>query len=87
MELKDYQPVSILPIILSKIYEKFVLEQVINFTDNKLMYHHYQSGYRKNHSTATLPAKLRDDIKKAMKASKITLTFFRDYSKAFDRCY
>ena len=66
VELKDYRPVSILP-ILSKIYERVVLEQITNFIEKKLIYHHYQSCYRKNHSTATLLAKLRNDIKKAMK--------------------
>ena len=83
MELKDYRPISILP-ILSKIYKRVVLEQITNFIEKKLIYHHYQSSYRKNHSTATLLAKLRDDIKKAMKASEITLAVFKDYSKAFD---
>ena len=63
---------------------RVVLEQITNFIENKLIYHHYQSGYRKNHSTATLLAKLRDDIKKVMKASEITLTVFTDYSKSFD---
>ena len=83
MELKEYRPVSILP-ILSKVYERVVLEQITNFIEKKLIYHHYQSGYRKNHSTATLLAKLRDDIKEAMKASEITLAVVTDYSKAFD---
>ena len=83
MEFKDYQPVSILP-ILSKIYERVVLQQITNIIEKKLIYHHYQSGYRKNHSTATLLAKLRDDIKEAMKSSEITLAVFTDYSKAFD---
>ena len=84
MELKDYRPVFILP-ILSKIYERVVLEQITNIIEKKLIYRHYQSGYRKNHSTATLLAKLRDDIKEAMKPSEITLAVFTDYSKAFDR--
>ena len=83
VQLKDYRPVSILP-ILSKIYERVVLEQITTFIEKKLMYHHYQSGYRKNHSTVTLLAKLRDDIEKAMKASDITLAVFTDYPKAFD---
>ena len=78
MEVKDHRPVSILP-ILSKIYERVVLEQITNFIEKKLIYHHYQSGYRKNHSTRTLLAKLQDDIKEAMKASGITLTVFTDY--------
>ena len=53
VELKDYRPVSILP-TLSKIYERVVLEQITKFIEKNLIYHHYQSGYCKNHSTATL---------------------------------
>ena len=83
VELKDYRPVFILP-ILSKICERVVLEQITNFIEKKLIYHHYQSGYRKNNLTEVLLAKLRDDIKKAVKASEITLAVFTDYSKAFD---
>ena len=83
VELKDYRPVSILP-ILSKADERVVLEQITDFIEKKLIYHHYQSRYRKNHSTTILLAKLRDDIKEAMKASEITLAVFTRYSKAFD---
>ena len=83
VELKDYRPVSILP-ILSKADKRVVLEQITDFIEKKLIYHHYQSGYCKNHSTKILLAKLRDDIKEAMKASEITLAVFTDYSKAFD---
>ena len=86
MELKDYRLVSIFP-ILSKVYERVVLEQITNFIEKKLIYHHYQPGYRKDHSTATLLSKLRDDIKEAMKASEITLAVFTDYSKAFDTIF
>ena len=70
VELKDYRPVPILP-ILSKVYKRVVLAQITNFIEKKLIYHHYQPGYRKDHSTATLLSKLRDDIKEAMKASEM----------------
>ena len=43
---KDYRPIAILP-ILSKIYEKLVLQQMTVFIENNLLYHSYQSGYRK----------------------------------------
>ena len=86
MELKDYRLVSIFP-ILSKVYKRVFLEQITNFIEKKIIYHHYQSGYRKNHSTAILLTKLRDDIKEAMKASEITLAVFTDYSKAFDTIF
>ena len=83
MELKDYRPVSVLP-VLSKVYEKPVLQQLAVFIERQSVYHQYQSGCRKNNSTATLLLKLHDDIKKAMKSNEITIAIFTDYSKAFD---
>ena len=83
VELKDYRPVSILP-VLSKVYEKLVLQQLAVFIERESVYRQYQSGCRKNHSTATLLLKLHDDIKKAMKSSKVTIAIFNDYSKDFD---
>ena len=83
VELKDYRPVFILP-ILSKVCERVVVGQITSFIQKKIIYHHYQSGYCKNHSTVALLVKLRDGSKEAMKGSEITLAVFTDYSKAFD---
>jgi len=79
----DYRPISVLP-VLSKVYEKVILQQMTKFIENELVYHTYQSGFRKNHSTVTLLIKLRDDIKKEMKKGEVTIAVFADYSKAFD---
>ena len=45
VELKDYRPVSILP-VLSKVYEKLVLQQLAVFIERESVYHQYQSGYK-----------------------------------------
>ena len=82
-QLKDYQPISILP-ILSKTYEKLVLQQMTEFIKKRLIYHKHQSRYRKNHSTTTLLMKLYANIKTSMNKSEITITIFADYFKAFD---
>ena len=82
-QFKDYRLKSVLP-ILSKIYEKLVLQQMTEFIEKQLIYHKHQSGYRKNHSTTTLLMKLYDDIKTSMNKSEITIAIFADYSKAFD---
>ena len=82
-QIKDYRPISILP-ILSKVYEKLVLQQMTEFIKKQLIYHKHQSGYRKNHSTTTLLMKLYDDIKTSMNKSEITIAIFADYSKTFD---
>ena len=81
-ELKDCRPVSILP-VLSKGYEKLLLQLAV-FIERESVSHQYQSGYTKNHSTATLLLKLHDVIKKAMKSREVTIAIFTDYSKAFD---
>ena len=80
--MKDYRPTSILP-ILSKVYEKQVLHQITDFIETQQVYNKHQSGYRKNHSTATILSKLYDDIKIAMEQSALTMAVFTDYSKAF----
>ena len=82
-KLKDYRPISILP-VLSKIYERVILFQLCEHIENNHLYNSTQSGFRKGHSTSTLLLKLRDDIRKAMKKSEITLTILIDFSKAFD---
>ena len=79
----DFRPVSVLP-ILSKIYERLVLSQLVQCIDQNTLYKETVSGFRKEHSTAVILLKLKDDILKAMKKGEITLAVFTDYSKAFD---
>ena len=46
----NYRPISLLP-LLSKVFEKVVLDQTEELLSlNKILYD-YQSGFRKNHST------------------------------------
>ena len=80
---KDYRPISILP-VLSKVYEKVILCQLINHINAQNIYNNTQSGFRKGHSTTTLLLKFRDDIQKAMNKHEITLSVLKEYSKAFD---
>ena len=42
-QLKDYRTISIL-LILSKIYEKLVLQQMTEFIEKQLIYDKHQSG-------------------------------------------
>ena len=86
MELKDYGLVSILP-VLSKVHEKLVLQQLTIFIERESVYHHYQSDYRKNHSTATLLLKLHDDIKKAMKSSQVTIATYNNHLASYKDPY
>ena len=83
VELKDYRPISVLP-VLSKVFEKIILKQLLTFIDSNNIYSPNQSGYRKGHSSTTLILKLRDDIQRALNKSEVSISVFADYSKAFD---
>ena len=49
---KNFRPISLLPIV-SKIFEKVIHDQTMEYlTDNNILYK-YQSGFHKNHSTDT----------------------------------
>ena len=79
----DLRPISILP-TLSKIYEKLVSRQIVDFIDDQKLLSCNISGFRKGHSTASTLLNIRDDITMAMKRGEITLLVLADFSKAFD---
>ena len=79
----EYRPISILP-ILSKVFKRVILQQLSDHIESKSIYLKHQSGFRKSHSTLTVLLKLKDDIKRAMNRSEVTLAIFADFSKAFD---
>ena len=79
----DYRTISILP-VLSKLYEKFSLRQIIDFLTENVILQSNISSYRKCHSTTTTMSAIRDDVLKAMKRGEITLAVMADFSKAFN---
>ena len=81
--IKNYRPISVLS-VLSKVYERVILNQLCSFIETQNLYNINQSGFRKGHSTNTLLLKLRDDIRTAMNRSEVTLSILIDYPKAFD---
>ena len=78
----DYRPISVLP-VLSKVFERIILNRVKQFIDKHEVYQSTQSGYRKGHSCITVLLKLRDDIQCALNSSEVAIALFADYSKAF----
>ena len=79
----NFRPISFLPII-SKIIEKVIREQTMNYlTENNVLYR-YQSGFRKNHSTDTSLAYLADKILTGFDSGLLTGMILIDLQKAFD---
>ena len=82
-DVTEFRPISIL-CILSKVFERVILHHLCHFLEVKAHYNQTQSGFQKGHSTTTLLLKFRDNIKRAMNTSEVTLGILLDYSKAFD---
>ena len=49
-DLKNYRPISLLP-FMSKVVERIVHEQTMEFLDKHNILYKFQSGFQKNHST------------------------------------
>jgi len=79
----DFRPISIL-CVLSKILEKLVYDQLVEYFNAKKVFNSLQSGFRKMHSTATALLKITEDLRLAIFKGDVTLMVFLDYSKAFD---
>ena len=79
----NYRPISLLPSI-SKIFEKVILLQLIEYLVINNIIHKNQYGFRKNHSTELEALHLVDDIYYKMDANELPLSVYVDLSKAFD---
>ena len=58
---KNYQPISLLPLI-SKIIERIIHDQTQVFLDENKILYTYQSGFRKHYSTDTCLSYLTDRV-------------------------
>ena len=81
--VNNYRPISLLP-ILSKILEKIVSKQLLNFLENNHCLSKCQHGFRPNLSTETALTVVTDAIYNNMDNKKISLLTLCDLSKAFD---
>ena len=79
----NFRPIFLLPIV-SKIIEKVMHDQTMNYlTENTVLYK-YQSRFRKNHSTDTSLAYLTDKIVTGFDSGLLTGMILIDLQKAFD---
>ena len=79
----DYRLISLLP-AFSKILEKLVAKQMIDYLKRTGYLDDLQSAYRQSHSTVTALLNVTDDIYDALENSEVTFLVLLDYSKAFD---
>ena len=79
--VKNYRPVSLLPII-SKIFERIMLNQVTDYMNGYLSPH--LCGYRKGFSTQTALSSLIEKWKQILDSMGYGAAVLMDLSKAFD---
>ena len=82
-DLSNYQPVTNLT-HLSKIIEGAMLDQLVSFLVEVSVVIHYQSAYRKLHSTETALCKIHDDLVSNTCHGKAFILVLLDLSTAFD---
>ena len=80
-EIKNCRPVSLLN-IFSKIYERFLHENLTNYVDTFLS--KFISAYRKSYSSNHVLIRLIESWKKSLDQKKFVGAVLMDLSKAFD---
>ena len=79
----NYRPISVLSIV-SKVIEKIVHKQLMNFLDENKLLSTRQFGFRAKMSTELAATLLLDDVRKNVDKGKLVGAVFIDLSKAFD---
>ena len=82
-ELASYRPISNLNFI-SKIIEKVIYSRLCEHLDSLPSISHFQSAYRKYHSTETALLRVQNDLKLAIENQHISALILLDLSAAFD---
>ena len=81
MDVSNYRPVSILP-IMSKIYEKEMVRQLLSYFEN--IFSQFISGFRPPHSCETVLLRMVENIKLSLDQGQIVSAIITDLSRAFD---
>lgn len=82
-DLGNYRPISILS-VLSKGFEKLLLNRMVHFSDKYSLITPSQFGFRKQLSTELALLEQKDYIFQTFEDKKIALGVFVDFTKAFD---
>ena len=79
----NYRPVSVISVV-SKVFEKVVYEQLMQYLEQHKIISKFQSGSRANHSTETSLLHATNEWLRNMDAGLINGVLFLDLKKAFD---
>ena len=79
----NYRPILVLS-FFSKICEKIMYNNVVNYMDKNDTFYKYQFGFRKSHSTHHAIITLVDKITSSLDSGDLIIGVFLDLKKAFD---
>ena len=79
----NYRPISLLP-IFSKIFERLIYDQFMNYIDKHNILSDLQFGFQKNKSTEHAISSILSNINKASHNNQSSYCIFLDFAKAFD---
>ena len=82
-EKNNYRPISILP-TMSKLLEKFIQKNLMEFFNKCDVLHQSEGGFRSGHSTETAFTLMAERWLKAMNDGNVVGTIMVDFRKAFD---
>ena len=82
--ITNLRPISLLP-AGSKVFEKLLKDQMMDYINRLNFIHPFQSGFRSLHSTETALLKVHDDIARSIDKNGVTILLLIDFAKAFDR--
>ena len=85
LQPKSYRPVALLP-VLSKVLEKVVFKQLVEYLEENNLIHPNLHGSRSGHSTATALIQLYDRWAEEIEQEKMVGVLVCDQSAAFDLC-
>lgn len=83
MEVKNYRPVSILPVV-SKVIEKAVTQQLTEHIEQSKLLNPSQYGFRRGYSTESACVHLTELLRRNIDRGGVVGAVFLDLKKAFD---
>ena len=82
-DFDNYRPISVLN-VLSKVLEKIVYQQLLEYLEENNLFYQNQYGFRRNKCTQDAVLHLHDHIRDNMNVKNCTDALYIDLSKAFD---
>ena len=83
LEPKNYRPVALLP-IFSKVLERVVYLQIVDYLNTNQLYHPSHHGFRSKHSTVTAIIQMYDVWVESTEQGEMAAAMMIDLSAAFD---